>query len=294
MLKCKLIALLSLTALLLTGVFFTAFGTACAADASLSFFEPLKARLAADGFSPDRIARLYGDSRAAFDTRSVSLFFVHSEARLNYDQFTTTESVDRARAYLQAHEKALAQAEQTYGVGPEVITAIILVETQLGTMTGGSNVFNALSTMAALTDSGAREALWKAIPKDRRFSRKEFDKKANKKSRWAYDELKALIRYTARENMDPGAIAGSYAGAMGISQFMPSNALRLAIDGNDDGRIDLFVHEDAIASVANYLRHHGWSAGIGSKKAYRVILRYNYSSYYAKTILKIAKKLKSG
>ena len=269
MLKRRMIILVSLTLMALVGVLTIAAEAAREADDHLAFFGPLKARLAADGFSPDRIERLYKDTRAAFDTRSVSLFFVHSEARLNYDQFTTTRSVDRARAYLQAHKQALAQAEKTYGVDPAVITAIILVETQLGTMTGGSNVFSALSTMAALTDAGARKALWMAIPKDRRLSRKAFDKKADKKSRWAYDELKALIRYTARENMDPAAIAGSYAGAMGISQFMPSNALRLAVDGNGDGRIDLFAHEDAIVSVGNYLRHHGWQPGISPKEPTR-------------------------
>ena len=263
------------------------------ADPAGIFFKPLKQRLTADGFSPESVNRLFQDPRAAFDTRSVSLFFIHSEARLNYDQFAADKAIDRARAYLQDHEKALVKAQQTYGVDREIITAIILVETQLGTMTGGSNVFNALSTMAALTDPAARKALWKAIPKKRRLGRKAFEKKADKKSRWAYGELKALIRYGAREKIDPMAIEGSYAGALGISQFMPSNALRLGVDGNGDGRIDLFDHDDAIVSVGNYLRHHGWVKGMDNKKAYKVILRYNYSSYYAKTILKIARKLKS-
>ena len=62
--------------------------------------------------------------------------------------------------------------------------------------------------------------------------------------------------------MAPQEIVGSYAGAMGISQFMPSNALTLAVDGNRDGRINLFENEDAIASVANYLSHHGYRPGL--------------------------------
>lgn len=280
-----------LTGLLTAALMLTA-AAVHGAEAGKAFFEPLQKRLATDGFSLQRIQSLYRKPQAAFDTRSVSLFFVHSEARLDYDQFASADAIRRARDYLGTHEKSLSTAEQDYGVDREIIAAILLVETQLGTMTGASNIFNALSTMAALTDPEARKVLWRAIPADRRLSRKAFEKKADKKSSWAYDELKALIRYAAREGIDPTTLTGSYAGAMGISQFMPSNALRLGIDGNGDGRVDLFTHDDAIASVGNYLRHHGWAREMGDKKAYKVILRYNYSSYYARTILKIAKKLK--
>ena len=83
-------------------------------------------------------------------------------------------------------------------------------------------------------------------------------------------------------------VTGSYAGAMGISQFMPSNALKLARDGNGDGRTDLFDHADAISSVASYLKHYGWRPDQSEKQAYKVLLRYNYSRYYANTILKVA------
>ena len=92
--------------------------------------------------------------------------------------------------------------------------------------------------------------------------------------------------------MDPAGIQGSYAGALGIPQFMPTNIRALARDGNDDGRIDLFDHADAIPSVASYLKHYGWRPGINGKKAYEVLLNYNYSKPYAKTILKISRLLK--
>ncbi len=73
---------------------------------------------------------------------------------------------------------------------------------------------------------------------------------------------------------------------------MPSNILALAKDGNMDGCVDLFNHADAIASIASYLQHHGWQAKIDDKKAYKILLRYNYSKYYANIILKIAKLLR--
>ena len=146
--------------------------------------------------------------------------------------------------------------------------------------------------MASLKEDNARQHLWGLLPEKRRLPRDKFEKKADKKSGWAYNELKALLNYAFDAGIDPTAIRGSYAGAMGICQFMPSNISRLAADGNGDGRVDLFNHEDAIASVAKYLRHHGWKSDQGYDKAYKVIKRYNNSRPYAETILTIAKHLK--
>ncbi len=146
--------------------------------------------------------------------------------------------------------------------------------------------------MASLKDPKLREKLWVKIPSSKRFSRKKFEKKVKQKSAWAFAELKAFLKYTSREGIAPLDIYGSYAGAMGISQFMPSNILTLAKDGNNDGRIDLFNHADAIMSIASYLKHYGWRPDIVNKKAFKILLRYNYSRYYANTILKISELLK--
>jgi membrane-bound lytic murein transglycosylase B len=254
-------------------------------------FADLSRRLVADGFAPQRIQTLYAVPEAVFEPEGVSLFFVHSEARLNYAQFAAPAAIARAKDYMSRHHLALAATEAAYGVAPEVITGIILVETRLGTYTGERRVFNTLSTMAALADPLVRERFWKQIPAQRRITAQRFAAKADAKSAWAYGELKAFLRYTAREGLDPLAVAGSYAGAIGICQFMPSNALNLAVDGDGDGRVDLFDHSDAIASVANYLRHHNWRAGLSRDQRYRVILRYNYSKPYAETVLTIADRL---
>lgn len=261
-------------------------------DPNAVFFKDVQARLLQEGFNSVMLERLYGKPDVRFDAETVSLFFVHSEARVNYDQFTTWKAIRKARKYMEAYEKELQYAKAKYKVGPEVITAILLVETQLGTYLGRSLIFNALSTMAALTDPEARKILYNELPAKRRYSKAKFEKKAARKSKWAFAELTAFIHYTAREDMETTRIKGSYAGAMGMAQFMPSNAYTLARDGNGNGRIDLFEHADAIVSIANYLKYHGWKPGISSKKQYRVILHYNNSKYYANTVLKIAKKLK--
>ena len=146
--------------------------------------------------------------------------------------------------------------------------------------------------MAVLSEKKQREKLWNSITDSNKLSREKFEKKANKKSSWAYAELKALLEYAAKENINPSKIKGSYAGAIGIPQFMPSNCLTLAKDGNKDDHINLFDHADAIHSVANYLKHFGWKSSITRQNAHKILYKYNHSNYYVDTLLKISDKLK--
>jgi len=256
-----------------------------------SEFMVLKQRLIADGFPAAQIQTVFAGKTVQFDPKGVALFFQHNESKLNYDQFLSAKSIQQARQYMRNHQQALEQAQKNFGVQPTIITAILLVETRLGTYLGARPIFNSLATMAALKDKQTQNLLWNQIPESRRLSRAKFDAKAKQKSKWAYAEIKALLNYAKREQINPTTITGSYAGAMGISQFMPSNALKLAVDGNQDGQVDLFTHEDAIASIANYLKQHGWQPDLSRKQAYRVLLKYNYSRPYAETLLKIADKL---
>lgn len=262
-----------------------------AADSSIHF-AGLQKRLVKDGFRADRIRQIYNRRGVAFEAEGVSLFFVHRESRLNYDQFTDRQSLDRAKDYLQERNEALARAEAAYGVDKNIITAILLVESRFGKYVGKRSALNTLSTMAALADPGVRKKFWEFMAEKHRISRKRFEKKADRKSGWAYRELKALIKYAAREGIDPTAIKGSFAGAVGLPQFMPSNILVYGGDGDQDGRVDLENHADAVASIAKYLKGHGWQPGLSRQKAEKVIYRYNHSSYYVNTILKIADLLK--
>ena len=255
-------------------------------------FASLVAQLVNDGFDKETIQVIYHNSKVAFEAKGVSLFFIHSEERLDYDQYSVTSQIKKARSYMNKHHAALSLAEKTYGVDKEVITAIILIETQCGTLLGSRSVLNTLSTLASLFDMQVREKLWKEISHTPELTRRKFDQKADKKSKWAYRELKAFLNHALLEKFDPVAIKGSYAGAMGISQFMPSNIPELAKDGNNDGSIDLFNHADAIASIAYFLKHHGWKPGLSRQKAEKVVHHYNHSERYVKAVLKISKLLK--
>ena len=261
-------------------------------EANAHLFGTLQERLIRDGFSQEHIASLYHHEKTLFNAKGVSLFFMHQEATLNYDQFSAEKNIHKAKQYMDTHRDALEQAEKETGVDRQIITAIILVETKFGKYLGRQNIFSILSTMAALDDPAVLEALWNKIPSKKRLERTAYEKKAKQKSKWAYGELKAFIKYTQREKIAPHEIKGSYAGALGIAQFMPTSILAYAQDGNKDNRIDLFDHADAIASIGNYLKEFGWHPGINKKEAYKIVLNYNRSSYYANAVLKVAALLK--
>jgi membrane-bound lytic murein transglycosylase B len=276
-------------ALILAGALLAVPPMAQAADKETQgFFEPLIQRLIADGFNPDHIRQLYSrNDEVHFESRGVSLYFLHNEAKLDYNKMTKRSWIREARVYLKDHAESFKAAEKKFGVDPNVIAAIILVETKFGRYMGKRSILNTLSTMAVLTQPEQRDYLWEQLPKERRYSRNKYDQKADQKSNWAYRELKAYLTYTQRHGIDPAQIKGSYAGALGLAQFMPSNILAYGKDGNGDGKINLFEDADAIFSIASYLRHYGWKPGIDDKKAYKVVYHYNHSKYYVNTILNI-------
>lgn len=148
--------------------------------------------------------------------------------------FLSVSRIEKGAAFLQKHRSIFDSVEKNYGVPAEVITAILGVETNFGSYTGKANVLNALATLGF------------EHPRRGRFFK---------------SELLEYILLCKEQNWNPAAQQGSYAGAMGMSQFMPSNYRRLAVDGNNDGKVDLFEVTDAIHSIANYLQHHGWRKG---------------------------------
>jgi membrane-bound lytic murein transglycosylase B len=135
----------------------------------------------------------------------------------------------------------LARAEQEFGVPAEIIVGIIGVETIYGRDMGTFRVIDALATLAF------------DFPKTEKRDRTQFFK----------DELEQLLTLANRSNIDPLSLRGSYAGAMGLGQFMPSSWTKYAIDYDGDSKIDLFNSPaDAIGSVANYFKAFNWKPGL--------------------------------
>ena len=155
----------------------------------------------------------------------------HSYAKI----FLTDKRRADGLAFWSENEPALARAEAEYGVPAEIIVSIIGVETSYGANMGRDGVAEALYTLGFFHERRGP------------FFRKE---------------LGNYLRLATDEGWDLRGRVGSYAGAMGLGQFMPSSYRTWAVDGDGDGKKDLFDNrEDAIASVANYFVAHGWRRG---------------------------------
>lgn len=150
------------------------------------------------------------------------------------DSAVSADRVERGRANLAAHVRALGQAEAMHGVPPSIVTAIWSLESNFGQNLGGFNVIEALATLAF---EGRRAA----------FGR---------------EQLLAALRIIQSGDIEPGRMIGSWAGAMGQTQFIPTAFLQYAEDGNGDGRRDLWETKlDVFISTANYLQQKGWQRG---------------------------------
>jgi membrane-bound lytic murein transglycosylase B len=149
--------------------------------------------------------------------------------------FLTERRIHEGAEFWLAHRQALDQASVHSGVAPEYLAAILGVETYYGRTTGNYRVLDALVTLSF--DYPAREKFFR-------------------------EELEQFLLLTRDAHLDPTSVKGSYAGAMGAPQFMPSNYRRYAVDADADGHIDLWSNwPDVCASVGNYLKEHGWNSG---------------------------------
>jgi membrane-bound lytic murein transglycosylase B len=214
----------------------------------------------------------------------------HRESRLDYSRFLRPERIARARSFLHTNRKLLTQIEHTYGVPKEIEVAILLVETDLGRYLGSDLTFNILASMAVASNLDQVRP-WLSPKIISSMGTKDLEERLKRNSQWSYRELKALLTYSRQNHVDPLTIKGSVFGAIGLCQFMPSSVLCFGVDQDHNGKIDLFSKGDALASMARYIKAHGWKAGLSPKEQEAVILKYNYSRPYAETVLEVAKRL---
>jgi len=180
--------------------------------------------------------------------------------------FLTDERIQGGVKFWQENEDALKRAQTEYGVPAEIIIAIIGVETKYGHNIGGFHAAEALSTLA--------------------FAYK-------RRATFFQNELKEFLLLSREEGLDPYSIMGSYAGALGEPQFMPSSFRKYAVDYDNDKKRDLINNSvDAIASVANYFNRHGWVTGGPvtvaadvTGKSYRKVVKKGIKPSYSVTEL---------
>ncbi len=148
--------------------------------------------------------------------------------------FLTEKTISKGVQFWRENRVALQQAEQRYGVPQEYILGIIGVETRYGGNVGKNRAIDALAAMG-------------------------FDNA--RRGKYFQSELESYLLMTRKEGLDPLKPMASYAGALGLCQFMPSNIKRYAVDHDRNGKVNLWTPKDAIGSVANYFKKHGWRTG---------------------------------
>ena len=266
---------------------------------------PLVERLAADGFNRPTVEALFARPEVRFEpdamaekiktlVRNQSVVSDSLADRLKNAvrrDYLSNGVIARALSYTVENQAILEEIHTLYGVPKEIIVSILLIETNLGRNTGNRCVFNRLASMALSADlETVRPHLRGELltSENEAFARR----RCREKGDWAYDEVKALLRLADRDGVDPLGFRGSIYGAIGLCQFMPSNIFIYGVDADRDGRIDPFAKTDALYSIANYLRGHGWRPEMDRNGQRRVIFDYNNSTVYANTVLAVADKLK--
>ncbi|MGB7931856.1 MAG: lytic murein transglycosylase B [Gammaproteobacteria bacterium] len=193
--------------------------------------------VARHGFSKQELEKVFSQAQRRDDI--LALMSKPAEKRLQwYDYrkiFLTRSRIEGGVVFWNKNAEILTQAEKAYGVDAQVIVAIIGVETRYGGNTGSHRVLDALSTLA-------------------------FDYPP--RSKFFRNELEQYLLLARADHIDLLSTKGSYAGAMGYGQFMPSSYQRYAVDFDQDGKRDLWNSPmDIVGSVANYLHEHGWDPG---------------------------------
>jgi membrane-bound lytic murein transglycosylase B len=230
-----------------------------------SALKDLLSRLAKAGFDPGKLQTWFGDKRAALIPEVIERITSPAE-RLPYEKyraiFIKKDVLENGKKFLEEKAELLSAVEEKYQVDRQALCGLIATETRFGVHRGKYLTFNALATLAL---------------------------KYPRRSRWARGELQALLKVFAD---DPLSVRGSYAGAVGLVQFMPTSIRSYGVDWDQDGRVDLDQWNDALASAANYLKKHGWKRGLPIRRGtanYRALHRYNPAHNYVRVIAELSK-----
>jgi len=213
------------------------------------------------GFEAPRVSTLLTDKRIKlYPIKTVA--YKEPDWQLIKDKLYGESYVQRGNDYIALHQAAFDAAERDYGVPKGILAGIIAIETAFGTNTGTTGTFNALYS---------RMQQWPSTTWQGQAA-----------------QLTALAKHCLQSKIDCFTIQGSYAGAMGIVQFMPISLLAYGVDGDKNGSVDLLNPVDAVPSAANFLVGHGWN-----EDQLKSIARYYGSSVgYPEIVMHYATLLK--
>lgn len=258
----------------------------------LEFYKPLIQKLSKSIPKKD-LEEIILNDKVQFKEKLVILNLDHPDQSGYFKRALEDERVERGYEFLKKHIDTLKKAEKKYSVDKESIVAILYIETKFDLSHADNLVFNAYASLSFANHPEYIEKNLKTLrkryshlsEKKWNYKKKRYIKKSHRKAKWAISELKALVKISKKMKMPILDIKGSFAGAIGWPQFLPSSYLRTAVDGNGDNFIDLFNIDDSIFSIANYLRRAGYRKS-SLKKRRKAIHRYNPYREYVNFVIK--------
>lgn len=267
---------------------------------SLDRYTNLVTYLEENGLPRDEIQFLFLDPRVEYYPQIIYNKFTPPKMDRYSSAILGTETKKyEIQEFMKQYEKYLNIAQEKYGVDKKAIVAVLIVETKLGSDIGKYSVFNVLSSIALSNGVSSLRILENHINEKYHylsFDRRQmltniFKERAINKASWAKAEIANLIKLHLESHIDILELPGSYAGAFGYPQFMPTSVLKYGVDADSDGKIDLYSFPDAILSVGNYLMNKGWDINTTNKR--RALLRYNNSNSYVANVLETASSIKN-
>ena len=248
-------------------------------------------------YSKDELRKIVEKSLESDEITEKNLAFIYSplsikkqaEDHTGYlDKLINDETVKNGADFFNKYKELFCKVYSETKVEPGDVIGILNWESRLGTVTGEQKI---IRIFAAQYFSGEKinEGLIKSgeYSKEGAMTVEAGKKRVERLKKNAFSNFKALLIQAKEKNFDPSEVKGSWAGAIGFPQFMPAS-MKFAKDGNGDGKIDLFVMEDAIVSVANYLKLHGYSEK-GNVAAFKA---YNNDRIYAEGVKKYSDLVK--
>lgn len=258
---------------------------------SYNGWEYLVRKLLADGIPLETVNKIYLDKRMP-PVDVVHFKLNPKESKSMYSTFKNRSLLGNIRRYLKTNKRIFDAAERIYKVNRNVIASIMFVESHFGENTGKHLIIERLSRVGSIANpANVRANYEKLLKEDPGVTYKEVEDRALYLENTFYPEILALIKVAEINQIDVLRIKGSYAGAFGIPQFLPSTYINFAVDGDSDGRRSLFSRADAALSVANYLSHSGWKDHATQKEKEAVIWKYNRSEPYIDAVLFLTNEL---
>lgn len=254
--------------------------------------EPVLAALQARGFSRASLSKIFYDKRLSKIDRVIGLNAFDQESQRIYEPFLSRYALRKAERFRRRHFSRLWTTERRFGVPMNIVIAILLVETQFGTARLPFRVMSVFTTLAVEASPAAVARHFERLRAIHPELEREFlQTRLELKAEWALEQLAAMLTIGVDNGMDVLELRGSYAGAFGVPQFLPTSYRRWGADGNGDRRVNLDDMPDAMASIANFLRSHGWRGDESLAKKKRAVWQYNRSPPYVEAIFAISRKL---